>query len=155
MEKAQIINPKVNCLLKVLLPLVVLARKVRKRVQASLKEVRNQILFLQLAALTVNLVTSGLWTRLVRCMCPKRDLFSTYKSVNGGSVLMENDMACKIIGVGWVKIRMFDEIVIILYNIWDIPYLKRNLISLGTLNYLGFLYMEEKGGIRVNSDSKQ
>jgi hypothetical protein len=29
-------------------------------------------------------------------MSPKRDWFTTYESVNGGSVLMGNDVACKI-----------------------------------------------------------
>ena len=35
----------------------------------------------------------------------KRDCFINYELVNGGSVLMENDVACKIIGIDAVRIK--------------------------------------------------
>jgi hypothetical protein len=44
-------------------------------------------------------------------MSPKRDWFTTYESVNGGLVLMGNDVACKIVGIGTIRIRMHDGIV--------------------------------------------
>jgi hypothetical protein len=65
-------------------------------------------------------------------MSHKRDWFTTYDSVNGGSVLMGNNVACKIIGIGTIKIRMHDGIVRTLTNVRHIPDLKKNLISLGT-----------------------
>jgi hypothetical protein len=49
-------------------------------------------------------------------MFPKRAI-TTYESVNGGSVLMRNDVACKIVGMGTIRIRMHDGIVRTLKNV--------------------------------------
>jgi hypothetical protein len=74
---------------------------------------------------------------------PKKDWFTTYESVNGDTVLMENDVACKIVSIGTIKIRMHDGIVRTLTNVRHIPDLKKNLISLGTLDSLGYKYSGE------------
>ena len=42
---------------------------------------------------------------------PHRDWFDTYKSVNCGFVLMGNDATCKVIGIGTIKIKMFNNVV--------------------------------------------
>jgi len=42
---------------------------------------------------------------------PYRDWFDTYKSVNCGFVLIGNDATCKVIGIGTIKIKMFDNVV--------------------------------------------
>jgi hypothetical protein len=86
-------------------------------------------------------------------MSPKRDWFTTYDSVNGGLVLMGNNVACKIVGIGSIRIRMYDGIVRILTNVRHIPDLKKNLISLGTLDSLGYTYSNEGGVIWVNKGS--
>jgi hypothetical protein len=83
-------------------------------------------------------------------MSYKRDWFTTYESVNGGSVLMGNGVACKIVGMGTIRIRMHDGIVRTLENVRHIPDLKNNLISLGTLDSLGYKYSGEGGVIRVS-----
>ena len=41
-------------------------------------------------------------------MCPNREWFSTYSSVEGGVVRMGNDSSSKVIGIGTVKIRVHD-----------------------------------------------
>jgi len=82
-------------------------------------------------------------------MSPKRDWFTTYESVDGGSILMGNNVACKIVGMGTIRIRMHDGIVRTLKNVRHIPYLKKNLISLGTLDSLGYKYSGEGRVIRV------
>jgi len=41
-------------------------------------------------------------------MCPKKERFGTYKPYDGGSVLMDNDTVCKTVGIGNIRIRMFD-----------------------------------------------
>ncbi|KAH1082515.1 hypothetical protein J1N35_022276 [Gossypium stocksii] len=41
-------------------------------------------------------------------MCPNREWFSTYSSVEGEVVPMENDSSSKVIGIGTVKIRIHD-----------------------------------------------
>jgi hypothetical protein len=86
-------------------------------------------------------------------MSPKKDWFTTYDAVNGGLVLMGNNVACKIVGIGSIRIRMHDGIVRILTNVRHIPDLKKNLISLGTLDFLGYKYSSEGGVIWVNKGS--
>jgi hypothetical protein len=71
-------------------------------------------------------------------MSLKRDWCTTYESVNGGSVLMGNDVACKIVGIGTIRIRMYDGIMKTLTNVRHMPDLKKNIISLGTLESLGY-----------------
>jgi hypothetical protein len=70
-------------------------------------------------------------------MSPKRDWFTTYELVDDGSVLMGNDVACKIVGMGTIRIRMHDGIMRTLKNVRHILELKKNLISLCTLDSLG------------------
>ena len=86
-------------------------------------------------------------------MSPKRDWYTTYDSVNGGSVLMGNNVAYKIVGIGTIRIRMHDGIIRTLTNVRHIPDLKKNLISLCTLDSLGYKYSSEGGVIRVSNGS--
>ena len=44
-------------------------------------------------------------------MAPHKDWFDTYKSINCNLVLMGNNVACKIVGIGKIKIKMFDNVV--------------------------------------------
>ena len=62
-----------------------------------------------------------------------RELFSTYERCVG-SALMGDDHACKVVGIGSVRIKMFDGIVRTLTDVRHIPEMKKNLISLGTLD---------------------
>nr|KYP47740.1 Retrovirus-related Pol polyprotein from transposon TNT 1-94 [Cajanus cajan] len=41
-------------------------------------------------------------------MTPNKDWFKTYNQVDGGTVLLGNNKACKVIGIGFVRLRMFD-----------------------------------------------
>jgi hypothetical protein len=84
---------------------------------------------------------------------PKRDWLTTYESVNCGTVLMGNDVACQIVGIGTIRIKMHDKIVRTLTNVRHIPDLKKNLISLGTLDSLGYKYSDEGEVIRVSNGS--
>ncbi|KAL5552341.1 hypothetical protein UlMin_002517 [Ulmus minor] len=75
----------------------------------------------------------GEWILDLGCtfhMCPRSDLFNTYQSIDGGKVLMGNDEAYKVIGIGTVKLKMFDGQIRTLSNVRLIPDFKRNLISL-------------------------
>ena len=83
-------------------------------------------------------------------MCPNRDLFSTYESCNGGIVLMGNNAACDVVGRGTIRIKMHDGIVRTLTNVRHVPDLKKNLISLGTLEALGCKYTAEGGVMKVS-----
>ena len=79
-------------------------------------------------------------------MTPKKDWFDTYKPYNSGMVQMGNDVTCPVIGIGTVKIKIFDGVVRVLTNVRHVPDFRKNLISLGVLDDLGYLY-SSKGGI--------
>lgn len=56
----------------------------------------------------------------------------TYQLVNRGTLLLGNDAPSKSVGVGTILIKMHDGIVKTLSDVWQIPKLKENLISLGS-----------------------
>ena len=83
-------------------------------------------------------------------MTPHRDWFDTYKSVNCGSVLIGNDATCKVVGIGTIKINMFDNVVRTLGEVRHVLEVKKNLISLGTLDSNGYCYKSENGLRKVS-----
>jgi hypothetical protein len=87
-------------------------------------------------------------------MCPNRKWFDTFKSYNAGTMLMNNDATCTTIGLGTVKIRMYDRIVKILTNARYSLDLKKNLISLGTLDSLGYDYSAKEGVMKITEGEK-
>ncbi|KAE8705298.1 Mitogen-activated protein kinase kinase kinase YODA [Hibiscus syriacus] len=82
---------------------------------------------------------------------PNREWFSTYRSVNSGSVYLGDDRCCNIVGIGDVRIKMYDGSVWTLNGVRHIPDLKKNLISLGTLHKNGFIpkAYEDRETIRI------
>jgi hypothetical protein len=82
-------------------------------------------------------------------ICPNRMWFNTFKSCNASTVLVGNDARCKAIGLGTIKVKMFDGIVRILTNVRYVPNLKKNLISLGTLDSLGNGYSAKNGVMKI------
>jgi hypothetical protein len=84
---------------------------------------------------------------------PKKDLFTTYELVNGGSVFIGNNFACKIVGVDTIRIRMHKGIARTLMNVRHIPDLEKNIISLGTLDFLRYKYSSVSGVIKVSKGS--
>ena len=82
-------------------------------------------------------------------MTPRRDWFLEYESLEGGTVLMGNNMSCNVVGIGKVRLRMWDGLVKVLENVRHIPDLKRNLISLGMLDTKGYSYKSQGGVLKV------
>ncbi|KAE8729500.1 Disulfide isomerase L-2 isoform 2 [Hibiscus syriacus] len=82
---------------------------------------------------------------------PNMEWFSTYMSVNSSYVYLCDDICCNIVGIGEVRIKMYDGIVRTLCDVRQIPYLKKNLIILGTLHKNGFIPKadEDRETIRV------
>jgi hypothetical protein len=72
-------------------------------------------------------------------MCPKKEWFDTYKPYNS-TAITSNDATCLVIGIGTVKIKMFDGVVRVFGDVRHIPNLRKNLISLGVLDDLGYSY---------------
>ena len=63
---------------------------------------------------------------------------------------MGNNISCKVIGIGTVRIKMHDGIVRTLKDVRHVPDLKKNLISLGTLDSQGYKYVAEGGVLKVS-----
>ncbi|KAK2975045.1 hypothetical protein RJ640_021054 [Escallonia rubra] len=79
-------------------------------------------------------------------MCPHKEWFDCLTPCDGGTVLMGNDVVCKVMGICTIKIKMFDGIVRTLGDVRYIPDLKKNLISLGTLDSID-CSISIKGGV--------
>ncbi|XP_057958735.1 pentatricopeptide repeat-containing protein At4g33170-like [Malania oleifera] len=62
------------------------------------------------------------WTLDSACsylMCLYRDWFDSYEPISGGMVLMDNNASCGLLGIGTVKIRMFDGVVRTIRDVRD------------------------------------
>ncbi|KAI9196562.1 hypothetical protein LWI28_025000 [Acer negundo] len=95
---------------------------------------------------------SDAWILDSRCsfyMCANRDWFDTYESQSRGEVLIGNNATCKVIGICTIKIKMFDRIVKTSGSVRHVPVLKKNLISLGTLDTNGCSFTANDGVIKV------
>ncbi|GJR06983.1 retrovirus-related pol polyprotein from transposon TNT 1-94 [Tanacetum coccineum] len=67
-------------------------------------------------------------------MTPRLDILFDFLECDGGSVQLGDNRECKIKGIGKVRLQLKDGSSFVLHNVKYIPELKRNLISLGTLN---------------------
>ena len=86
-------------------------------------------------------------------MTSTRDWFSTNKLVHKGVVLMGNNASCKVTGIETVCIKMFDGVVRTLGNVIHVPDLKRNLISLSTLDAKEYKYTGEGGVLKISKEA--
>ena len=68
-------------------------------------------------------------------------------------VLMGNNASCKVVGIGTVCIMMFDGVVRTLCDIRHVPDLKKNLISLSTLDAKWYKYTSEGGVLKISKYS--
>ena len=83
-------------------------------------------------------------------MTHNRDWFSTYEPMHKGAILMGNNVSCKVASIGTVRIKMFDRVVRTLGDVRHVPDLKRNLISLSTLDTRGYKYTGEGGVLKIS-----
>ena len=82
-------------------------------------------------------------------MTPNKAWFEELKQGDGGVVLLGNNRPCKVQGVGFVRVKLHNDVEKVLTNVRYIPELKRNLIFLGMLDELGYLIKVEAGTIKV------
>jgi len=82
-------------------------------------------------------------------MCANRDWFDIYERKDGVEVLTGNNAECKVIGFGTVKVKMYDIIIRTFVNVRHVPALKKNLISLGTLNARSLTYSSSGDKIKI------
>lgn len=82
-------------------------------------------------------------------MCPQKNWFLSYKSYEGENVLLGNNKACKIVGIGSIKLKLADGTEKVLTDVRHIPELKWNLVSVGMLDSHGFCCKVEGGVLKV------
>lgn len=76
------------------------------------------------------------WILDLRCsfhMTPNLEWFEFYKDADAGKVLMGNNLACEVIGIRTVGIKMADGSVKVLIEVRHVPDLKRNVFHLACL----------------------
>ncbi|PKI67836.1 hypothetical protein CRG98_011809 [Punica granatum] len=81
--------------------------------------------------------------------CPNQELFATYEKIERDKILMGNNNACKVVGIDMMWIKMFDRIIKTLYNGRHVLELKKNPISLDTLDSPGYEYKGKGGVLKV------
>lgn len=72
-------------------------------------------------------------------MCPNKNLFINYEANDGRAVVMGNDLFYKVVGKGVTRLKMFDGMFKELRDVKHVPELKKNLISLGMFDKMGYL----------------
>ncbi|GJS67592.1 retrotransposon protein, putative, ty1-copia subclass [Tanacetum coccineum] len=87
-------------------------------------------------------------------MTPRLDILFDFLECDGGSVQLGDNRECKIRGIGKVRIQLRDGSSFVLHNVRYIPELKRNLISLGTLEKEGFTVKLQSGKVKVINGSR-
>nr|GFC18222.1 retrovirus-related Pol polyprotein from transposon TNT 1-94 [Tanacetum cinerariifolium] len=87
-------------------------------------------------------------------MTPRLDLFFDFLECDGGMVLLGNNRECKIRGIGKVRLQLKYGSSFVLHNVRYILELKRNLISLGTLEKEGYTVKLQSGKIKVINGSR-
>ena len=85
-------------------------------------------------------------------MTSNKDRFDTYRLVNSSFVLIDNDVSCRVVIIGNFIVKMFDGVIRTLCDVRHVPNLRKNLISLETLDDNGFNYKSVNGVIKVNKD---
>jgi len=66
---------------------------------------------------------------------------------------MDNNVVCKTVGIGNIRMRMFDGHVRTLTNVRHVPDLRKNLLSLGSWEAQGCKFSGADGGIKVTKGS--
>ena len=82
-------------------------------------------------------------------LSPNRDWFNIYQPIDGGNILMGNDVVCKVVEIDTIQIKMYDGIIRTLIDARHVPELKTILISLGIPDSNGCTYKFEGGVLRI------
>ncbi|GKB35942.1 zinc finger, CCHC-type containing protein [Tanacetum coccineum] len=79
----------------------------------------------------------------------RRDYLVDFKEYDGDNILLGDGRECRVRGTGKVQVQMRDGSSFVLDNVRYVPELRRNLISLGTLEKEGFTVKMQSGKIKV------
>jgi len=86
-------------------------------------------------------------------VCPNKDWFSSFEKLDEVFAVMDDDHPCKVEGIGTVRIKMFDEIVRELKEVWYVAQLKINFISVSALKLLGLVVSIRDGILKMTKGS--
>ncbi|KAK9215025.1 hypothetical protein WN944_007028 [Citrus x changshan-huyou] len=87
-------------------------------------------------------------TRATYHLCPIKEWFTDFRNLESGAVVMGNDQPCRTMGIGTIRLKMFDGMVRELKEVRFVPALKKNLISVGALEAKGYKVTIEDGIIK-------
>ena len=87
-------------------------------------------------------------------ICLHRDWFSDYVQSHAGEVVIGDGSTCEIIGIGSIYIQVHDGSIKKLIDVRFVPKLKRNLISLSTLEAMGFNFAAIDGVLKVSRGNR-
>ena len=95
------------------------------------------VILLWLAKVRILLKIHEFWILRAAFMCLNKDWFDTHKACDDGFVMLANNVGCKVVGIGTIKVKMLDGTVMNMGKVRHVPELGRNLISLSGLESLG------------------
>ncbi|KAH9733925.1 retrovirus-related pol polyprotein from transposon TNT 1-94-like protein [Citrus sinensis] len=78
-------------------------------------------------------------------LCPIKEWFTDFRNLESSAVVMGNDQPCRTMGLGTIRLKMFDRMVRELKEVRFVPALKKNLISVGALEAKGYKVTIEDG----------
>jgi len=82
-------------------------------------------------------------------VCLYRDWFSNFKKLDGYFTVMSDDHPYKVKGICTVHIKMFDGMVRKLKEVRYVPQVKKNFISVGTLEALDHGVSTRDGALKM------
>ncbi|KAH9688421.1 hypothetical protein KPL70_015118 [Citrus sinensis] len=78
-------------------------------------------------------------------LCPIKEWFIDFRNLESGAVVMGNDQPCCTMGIGTIRLKIFDGMVRELKEVRFVPTLKKNIISVGALEAKGYKVTIEDG----------
>jgi hypothetical protein len=87
-------------------------------------------------------------------ICSHREWFSDYSHVHDGDVIIGDESPLEISGIGSIQIKDHDGTFKTLTNVRYVPKMMRNLISLGTLEAMGFKFFADNGVLKVSQGNR-
>ncbi|KAH9751443.1 hypothetical protein KPL71_014298 [Citrus sinensis] len=78
-------------------------------------------------------------------LCPIKEWFTDFSELESGAIMMGNDQPCRTMGIGTIRLKMFDGMIRELKEVRFVPALKKNLISVGALEVKDYKVTIEDG----------
>lgn len=82
-------------------------------------------------------------------VCSKQDWFDSFEAKEKCTIWLGNNSACEIVGVGIVKIKMFNAAMYTLGGVQYVPKMHKNMISPNVLDSNGFGYSARDGVMEI------